>query len=689
MTTSARRDAIRMSPEPSDGMHPGRHWLSRGLAAAPGRVVIEQVRPAVNAGRFPVKRVVGDVLTVTANIFAEGHDQLSAILHWRRRGVRDWSEVPMALLRNDQWQAGFPLDALGLHEYFVTACVDEFASWRHGLERKVRAGLDVSSELLEGAQLVETTAARAGEDRIWLELQARGLREGPDMPARIAAALDTGLANRMARHLDRSHATTSDPVLLVEVDRERARSGAWYEMFPRSAAPEPGRHGTFADVIARLPYVASMGFDVLYLPPIHPIGVTHRKGKNNARVAAPGDVGSPWAIGNADGGHDAVHPALGTLADFDRLVEEARLFDIEIALDIAWQCSPDHPWIREHPEWFRHRPDGTIQHAENPPKKYEDIVPLNFASPDWRELWQELLRVMHFWIARGIRIFRVDNPHTKPFAFWEWLIRTIREDHPDVIFLSEAFTRPSVMRYLAKCGFTQSYTYFTWRNTKEELTAYLTELCNTEIAEYLRPNLFANTPDILHEVLQSGGRAAHQIRFVLAATLAGSYGIYGPPFELGESRAVPGTEEYVDSEKYQLRHWLVDQPDSLAPFIGHVNRIRRENPAFRFPERLRFLTVDNEHLLAYARSTPDGTNLMIVVVNLSPYHAHRGWLQLPLDALGLEPDEPFQVHDLMSNARFLWRGSRNFVALDPREAPAHVFRVRRRLRTEHDFDYYM
>ncbi|HSA57490.1 MAG TPA: alpha-1,4-glucan--maltose-1-phosphate maltosyltransferase [Gemmatimonadaceae bacterium] len=694
MTTAARRGGIAAATpagpaDPADSLHPGQRWLSRELASPPGRVVIEHVRPAVNGGRFPVKRVVGDVFTVTASIFAEGHDQLSAILHYRRRGARSWSETAMTLLRNDQWQGGFPLESLGMYEYYVTGCVDEFASWRHALERKVRAGLEVSSELLEGARIVESVATHAEDDRTWLGLQARDLREGTDRPARIAAALDPQLLTRMTRHLDRGRATRSEPVLLVDVDRERARSGAWYEMFPRSASPEPGRHGTFADCIDRLPYVASMGFDVLYLPPIHPIGVTHRKGRNNARVAESGDVGSPWAIGSADGGHDAVHPALGTLADFDRLLEEAKLFDIEIALDIAWQCSPDHPWIREHPEWFRHRPDGTIQYAENPPKKYEDIVPLHFATPRWRELWEELLRVVRFWIDRGVKIFRVDNPHTKPFAFWEWLIRTIKDDHPDVIFLSEAFTRPSVMRYLAKCGFTQSYTYFTWRNTKEELTEYLTELCNTEIADYLRPNLFANTPDILHEVLQSGGRAAHQIRFVLAATLAGSYGIYGPHFELAESRAVAGTEEYLDSEKYQLRHWQLDQPASLAPFIGHVNRIRRENPAFRHPERLRFLTVDNEHLIAYTRSTPDGGNLMIVVVNLSPYHAHRGWLELPLEALGLEADQPFQAHDLLSNARFLWRGSRNFVALDPREAPAHIFRVRRRLRTEHDFDYYM
>jgi starch synthase (maltosyl-transferring) len=441
-------------------------------------------------------------------------------------------------------------------------------------------------------------------------------------------------------------------------------------------------------VIARLPYVASMGFDVLYLPPVHPIGGTHRKGRNNAPRAAAGDPGSPWAIGGPEGGHDAVHPALGTLADFDRLVVAAREHRLEIALDLAFQCSPDHPWVREHPGWFHRRPDGTIQYAENPPKKYEDIYPLDFECDDWRALWEELRRVVLFWIARGVRIFRVDNPHTKPFAFWEWLIAEVRSAHPDVFFLAEAFTRPKVMRYLAKLGFSQSYTYFTWRNTKDELTRYFTELTATDVRDYLRPNLFVNTPDILPEYLQFGGPAAFRIRLVLAATLGATYGIYGPPFELCEAAALPGTEEYRDAEKYEVRRWDVDRPGTLRDFIARVNQIRRETPALHANDGLRFCPVDNDRLIAYVKTTPDRTNQVLVVVTLDPQHRQSGWVDVPLDELGLDAREPFQVHDLLGDARYLWHGARSFVALDPASVPAHVFVVRRRVRTERDFDYF-
>ncbi|HXI19977.1 MAG TPA: alpha-amylase family glycosyl hydrolase [Gemmatimonadales bacterium] len=437
-----------------------------------------------------------------------------------------------------------------------------------------------------------------------------------------------------------------------------------------------------------MPYVAAMGFDVLYLPPVHPIGRTHRKGPNNHPEAGPGDVGSPWGIGGDAGGHTAVHPDLGTLADFDRLVATARRHGIEVALDIAFQCSPDHPWVKAHPEWFRHRPDGSIQYAENPPKKYQDIYPLNFETPAWRELWEELKRVVLFWADHGVTIFRVDNPHTKPFAFWEWLIREVRAVRPEAIFLSEAFTRPKILRYLAKCGFSQSYTYFTWRNTKPELIEFLTEWNQPAVRQYLRPNFFANTPDILHEFLQTGGRAAHQIRFLLAATLAGNYGIYGPAFELADGRGVSGTEEYQDSEKYQLRHWNLDSPGSLRELIARVNRIRRENRAFRDDTRIRFLEVDNDALLAYVRDTPELDNLILVVVNLDPHHPQTGWLRVPCEQFGLERDRPYQVHDLLSDARYLWHGERNYVALDPGALPAHIFRVRRHLKTERDFDYY-
>jgi starch synthase (maltosyl-transferring) len=429
-----------------------------------------------------------------------------------------------------------------------------------------------------------------------------------------------------------------------------------------------------------------MGFDVLYLPPVHPIGSTFRKGRNNTPAAEPGDPGSPWAIGAAEGGHQAIHPALGTLDDFDRLVASAREHGIEIALDIAFQCSPDHPYVREHPEWFRRRPDGTIQYAENPPKKYQDIYPINFESEDAPALWEELKRVFLFWVAHGVTIFRVDNPHTKPFAFWEWVIGEVRRACPEAIFLSEAFSRPKIMRYLAKSGFSQSYTYFTWRNTKPELTEYFTELTQTAVKEYMRPNLFANTPDILHEYLQTGGRPAFQTRLVLAATLGASYGIYGPAFELCEGRAHPGTEEYVDSEKYQVRHWDLDHPASLRELVARINQARRDNPALHRDERLQFLPINNEQLIAYAKTTPALDNIVIVVVNLDPHHVQTGWVEVPVDALGLDTSVPYQVHDVLSDARYLWQGTHNYIALDPHACPAHLFRVRRRSRTDGDFD---
>jgi len=656
----------------------------------PPRVVIESVTPEIGGGRFPAKRVVGEVVTVGADVFAEGHDRLAAVLRVRRSGDATWQEIPMEARENDRWEAAFTVSELGTYEYTVHAWVDAFASWRAGLSKKCAAGLEVTSELLEGAELIRRMADRArGADRSWLAEQARTVGGSGEMTARARTALAPELAVCVARHPDRSAETRYGQVLQVRVERERAQYGAWYEMFPRSASPEPGRHGTFADVIARLPYVAAMGFDVLYLPPIHPIGQTYRKGPNNVPTAGPSDPGSPWAIGAPEGGHDAVHPELGTIADFDRLVAAMREHGLEIALDLAFQCSPDHPWVTTHPGWFRHRPDGTVQYAENPPKKYQDIYPLDFECAEWQALWEELRRIVLFWVDHGVHIFRVDNPHTKPFAFWEWLIREVQAVQPDVLFLAEAFTRPKVMHYLAKVGFSQSYTYFTWRNTKAELTDYLTELAHAEVHEYMRPNLFANTPDILHEYLQIGGRPAFQIRFVLAATLGASYGIYGPPFELCEFRALPGTEDYENGEKYEIRHWDVEREDSLRAFITRVNEIRRENPAFRSNDRLRFCPVDNDRLIAYVKTTPDQSNQVLVVVTLDPHNPQSGWVDVPLDELGLDPQQPFQVHDQLSDARFLWSGPRSYVALDANVVPAHIFRIRRRLRTERDFDYFL
>ncbi|HOW89961.1 MAG TPA: alpha-amylase family glycosyl hydrolase, partial [Elusimicrobiales bacterium] len=498
----------------------------------------------------------------------------------------------------------------------------------------------------------------------------------PDLTALVSKWSDDGDLVRYGKELE------------LWADRVKARFGAWYEVFPRSCSQKPGHHGTFADLAARLPYIAGMGFDVLYLPPIHPIGRTHRKGRNNSLKAGPKDPGSPWAIGDRTGGHKSVHPELGTIEDFDRLVREAGGHGLEIALDIALQCSPDHPYLKEHPEWFRRRPDGSLRFAENPPKKYEDIYPLDFTCRDWRPLWDEVGSIFRFWMGHGVRIFRVDNPHTKPFAFWEWLIRDLRRENPDLIFLAEAFTRPRIMNRLAKAGFTQSYNYFLWRNAKWELESYFTELTRTQVREYFRPNLWPNTPDILTEYLQFGGRPAFMIRQVLAATLGASYGIYGPAFELCEAAPLErGREEYLDSEKYELKQWQTEAKKGIRDLITRVNRIRRENPALQRDSELSFFRVDNEQLISYGKRS--GDDVLVMVVNLDPNHRQSGWLELPLAELGLREDKPYQMHDLLSDRRFIWRGPRNYVELSPDVMPAHIFRLRRYARTERDFDYFI
>ena len=522
--------------------------------------------------------------------------------------------------------------------------------------------------------------------------RARFLAGTESQESRVRAGVKQDLVERMARYPDRRAAITYDRSLRVMVERERARFGAWYEMFPRSASTVAGRHGTFRDVEARLGYIAEMGFDVLYLPPIHPIGRAFRKGPNNTLTPRPNDPGSPWAIGGPEGGHKAIHPELGTIEDFGRLVRKARELGIELALDIAFQCSPDHPYVREHPQWFRHRPDGTIKYAENPPKKYQDIYPIEFECDDWKALWAELRDVFLFWIDHGVTIFRVDNPHTKPFRFWDWVITEVWTRHSEAIFLAEAFTRPKVMARLAKGGYSQSYTYFTWRNTKKELTDYLTELTQSESVEYMRGNFFANTPDILPEHLQIGGRPAFMTRLVLAATLGASYGIYGPPFEQCVGTPVrPGSEEYLNSEKYQIMHWDLEVSWSLRDYIARVNAVRRENPALQFNRSLRFFDIDNDALICYGKSTPDMTNLIVVIVNLDPSHTHSGWVRLPVHDLHLGSGlaESYQLHDLISDERFLWHGEMNFVKIDPQVNPAHILRVRRKIRTEQDFDYFM
>ncbi len=662
-------------------------------APYPGRVVIEHVRPEVDGGRFPIKRIVGDPVVVTAHIFADGHDEISAVVRYRKARDTVWSESGMEEFGNDEWRGSFRIETREAYIYTVSAWADRFKSWRRDFIKKQQAGQDISVDLLVGIGLADEAAGRAhGSDARQLSEWVRALRD--DHPRNLAAAvervLDSQMLELVGKHPERELATAYGKELEVVVDREKARFSAWYEMFPRSCAFEPGRHGTFKDCIARLPYVAGMGFDVLYLPPIHPIGKAFRKGKNNSPICGPDDVGSPWAIGSEEGGHKSIHSQLGTLEDFRELVAAAREHGLEIALDLAFQCTPDHPYVKEHPAWFRWRPDGTVQYAENPPKKYQDIYPISFETDKWEELWEELKNVFEFWIGQGVRIFRVDNPHTKPFAFWTWLIREINAGYPDVILLSEAFTRPKVMYQLAKLGFTQSYTYFAWRNTKWELTQYFTELTQSEVREYFRPHLWPNTPDILTEYLQFGGRPAFMTRLVLAATLGTSYGIYGPAFELCENHPLaPGSEEYLNSEKYEIRTWDRDRPDSLKDLITRVNQIRRENPALQNDLNLQFHHLDNDQLIAYSKATEDFSNIILVVVNLDNHYTQSGWVELPLEKFGLSPHQPYQVHDLLTDARYFWQGPRNYVELNPHAIPAHIFCVRRRIRTERDFDYFM
>jgi starch synthase (maltosyl-transferring) len=640
-----------------------------------GRVVIEAMRPDVDEGRFPAKAIAGDPVEVEADVYADAHDELRARVRYRRAGDGRWREVEMEPIGNDRWHGRFTADEPGRYEYTVTGWVDHARTWRRDLGRRLEAGQDVHLDLQAAVQLAEAAAKRTrGADGELLRECAAALR-GRDTLEDVTELDD--LVALLDRHPDRSQSSDADHVVHLVVDRERAACSAWYELFPRSASPDPQRPGTLADVIARLDYVAELGFDVLYLPPIHPIGETNRKGRNNARIGGGDDVGSPWAIGSAAGGHTAIDPALGTFDDFHRLLLRAAELGVEVALDLAFQCSPDHPWVEEHPQWFRHRPDGTIAYAENPPKRYEDIYPLDFDNEDWPRLWQALLEVVRFWIGHGVRIFRVDNPHTKPFAFWEWLIASVKADHPDVIFLSEAFTRPAVMHRLAKVGFTQSYTYFTWRNARWEIEEYFRELTSPPGVDYFRPNVWPNTPDILHETLQHGGRAAFMARFVLAAALAANFGVYGPVFELMEhTPREPGSEEYLHSEKYEVRHWDLDRPDGLRWFMARVNGIRRAHPALQRDRNLRFHGSENDAFVVWSKRTDDSRDVVLSVVSLDPYHPQSGWVHLDMEALGLGWDDTYEVHDLLTGAHYTWHGAHNFVGLDPSSTPAHVFELR-------------
>ncbi len=654
------------------------HHLPREKADA--RVVIENVRPEIDCGRFPAKSIAGSEFTVTADIFAEGHDVLAASLFYRPSASRKWQETRMAFLGNDAWRGSFVTEETGEYYYTLTGWVDRFGTWRADFRKRVEAAQeDIGVYLLEAAQMVEAAACSAAEEdasRLH-ELAALLGDESADIVARGKAALSDELLDLMERNPDCSDAVTYPKKLVVKTDRQKAGFSAWYEMFPRSAGT-PGNHGTFHDVEERLPYIAGMGFDVLYLPPIHPIGRTARKGRNNSVSASPDDPGTPWAIGGSEGGHKSINPQLGTLEDFRHLVQKTKEYDIEIALDIALQCSPDHPYVKEHPEWFEWRPDGTIQYAENPPKKYQDIYPLYFETRKRQELWDEMKSIFTFWAEQGVRIFRVDNPHTKPFAFWEWLISEVKKEYPESIFLAEAFTRPRIMYRLAKLGFTQSYTYFTWRNNKAEITEYLKELTETPVKDFFRPNFWPNTPDILHAYLQHGGRPAFITRLVLAATLSSNYGIYGPAFELMLRTPVrEGSEEYLDSEKYEIKLWNMESEHSLRDLISRVNRIRRENPALQSNCNLWFNATDNDNILCYSKHTPDASSIVLVLVNLDPHHLQTAWFNVPLAAWGLAPDLPCRAEELIGGTEITWHGEWNRIELDPAYIPALIFRIRR------------
>jgi starch synthase (maltosyl-transferring) len=684
------------------------------------RPVIEHVTPQVDAGRHPVKREVGDLVLVEADVFVDGVDELACDVLWRAQGNSAWQVSSMRPLGNDRWRASFPLETRGRHLFRIRATVDAYGTWLRDIRARSGDWDELRVELLVGAELLAQGAGRAeGQDRNRLQALATQLRsiseagvaeargsgssapgKDPvtngdlvdarplDLPALLDVASSPEVIALVRRHPDPGPGITSEAFPIV-AERAKARFSTWYELFPRSTSVEPGRHGTLADTRARLDYVAGMGFDVLYLPPVHPIGETNRKGRDGVTEAKPDDPGSPWAIGSPEGGHFAVHPQLGTLEDLVDLVGEAARRGMEVALDLAFQCSPDHPWVTKHPEWFRWLPDGSARFAENPPKRYEDIYPIYFDTPDWRALWAELLDVALFWASHGVRIFRVDNPHTKPFRFWEWFIAEVKAAYPDVLFLAEAFTRPKVMQRLAKAGFTQSYTYFTWRNTKREFEEYLTELHSTEIADFMRPILWPNTPDILSGALQHAGRAAFMSRLVLAATAAASYGIYGPVFELCENEPrAEGTEEYLHSEKYEIRHFVLAANGAMGDLVTRVNEIRRGSQVLQHDRNLALCSIGNDRLIAYARTRPLSvdhgeletrpeldTRPIVVVVNLDPTERQSGWVELDLESLGIDPARPYEAYDLLTGTRYSWQGPRNYVILDPAVLPAHILRV--------------
>ncbi len=639
---------------------------------APSSILIEHVLPQVDCGRYPIKREVGDRIDVSADIFRDGHDKIAAVLQYRTRKESAWREAEMRFIDNDRWAASFTVDENTTYHYRVEAFPNLVDSWLDEIDKKLGADLNIASELLEGLHIFDEIASRAaGEDLTVISMAIAQARTADTQQRAVDMLREEPVRDALRNNRSRTGRATSAE-LDVTVDRIAARFAAWYSMFPRSAGTVAGQSATFHDVENQLPRIAGMGFDVLYFTPIHPISKSKRKGRNNSLISVEGDPGVPYAIGSDEGGHDAIHPELGTLEDFRHLVDEAAKYNMEIALDVALQGSPEHPWLKEHPDWFYIRPDGTIKFGENPPKKYEDMYPLNFQSDAWKEIWDEMLRIILFWVDQGVKTFRVDNPHTKPTAFWEWLIGQVRAEHPEVIFLSEAFTRPKVMKALAKAGFGQSYTYFTWRNFKQELREYGEELTQTEMKDFFRANFFTNTHDILPPILQDGGTPAFKFRLVLAATMSSAYGIYSG-YELCENTPVPGREEYLNSEKYEYKVWDWDRPGNISGYVSQVNAIRREHPALHEYDNLRFVETSDDNVLAYYKATEDGTDIVLVVVNLDPFHTHESSLSLPLEQMGVEPDGQIRGHELLSNETFLWTGGDQRVRLDPEHNPAMMF----------------
>nr|WKN36203.1 alpha-1,4-glucan--maltose-1-phosphate maltosyltransferase [Tunicatimonas sp. TK19036] len=642
------------------------------------RVIIKNVLPQVDQNRFPVKRTLGESVEVTADIFADGHDKIQPYVQYRKTDTEQWQEVPMNHILNDRWTGTFVPDSEGYYEYTIFGYVDHFASWQYALRKKFDAGQDLSVEMLIGAEMLEDMAKQQNDpEKHQLYEFANIFRDTSveNIEHAVAKALSDEVTALATKCYDRSNSAHYYQKINVEVERRKALFSTWYEFFPRSTSTEPGKHGDFQTSAKILPRIAEMGFDVVYLPPIHPIGKKFRKGLNNALSANPGDPGSCWAIGSDEGGHKAIHPELGTLKDFQDFVWRAGELGIEVALDIAFQCAPDHPYVKEHPQWFRWRPDGTVQYAENPPKKYQDILPINFENEDWQNLWEELKSVITYWIDKGVKIFRVDNPHTKSFKFWEWCIREIRQEHPEIIFLAEAFTRPRVMEWLAKIGFNQSYTYFTWRNNPWEMREYMLELTKGPMRDYFRPNFWPNTPDILTPELVHGGEAAHIMRLILAATLSSSYGLYGPVYEFGINAPYPGKEEYLDSEKYEVKHWDWRAETRIREIITIINRVRKENPALQSTWNVIFAEVQNDNILAYAKKDPESGNIMFMAVNMDPYNTQGAYLKVPMYELGMDFNKPYRLEDQISGATYHWQGEWNFVELNPYQLPGHVFKI--------------